>query len=194
MRVFAEDYLAESSPIDLLAVGGEGELIALRIGRDGDDAALLTHCLADIGWLRPRVPDFLKLAPTLGLEASAEPRAMLACPGFTRETVTAASSFAARTVELLTYHGVRERGQLRILLGTPDSPRLARSTKPLLLEDPPSDPAEEDPAEETVPHVATATRPQAEAPDPEDSAGGFRTGLRDEDLVLEPLEEEKSFD
>ena len=58
--MIAEGFLAEASAIDLLAVGGEGEIISIRIGRGGDDVALLTQSLADLTWLRPRLADFLK--------------------------------------------------------------------------------------------------------------------------------------
>ena len=43
-------------------------MISIRIGHDEDDAALLTRSLADLSWLRPRLADFLKLAPGLGIE------------------------------------------------------------------------------------------------------------------------------
>ncbi len=126
IRVVAEGFLAEGSEIDLLAIGGEGELISLRIGRGGDDAGLMTRALSDMAWLRPRIADFLKLAPTLGLEGSAEPRAILCCPDFGRETQSAASFLPPRSVELWVYRSLRERGQLSVLLEASESSPVAR--------------------------------------------------------------------
>ena len=75
LRILAEDFLAADSTIDLLAVGGEGELVSIRIGRPGEDAALLTRSLSDLVWLRPRTRDLLKLVPGLGIEQSVDPPA-----------------------------------------------------------------------------------------------------------------------
>jgi hypothetical protein len=118
IRVVAEGFLSEGTAIDLLAVGGEGELVGIRIACDEDDAVLFTRALADLTWLRPRAADLLKLAPGLGLEPSAEPRAMLFSRRFTPHTLAAAENFPSRTIELLSYHCLRQHGQLSVVIET----------------------------------------------------------------------------
>lgn len=100
LRVIAEGFLAEVSRTDLLGVGTEGELISIRVTEPGDDAAGLTRALADLSWLRPRRADFLKLAPGLGIEPAAEPRALIVARDFGPETLAAADNFPAATVQL----------------------------------------------------------------------------------------------
>jgi hypothetical protein len=186
IRVVAEGFLAEASAIDLLAVGGEGEIISIRIGRGGDDVALLTQSLADLTWLRPRLADFLKLAPGLGLEPSAEPRAMLFCPEFARETHAAVENFPLRSIELATYHCLRQHGQLSVLLetGSPSRPQSvhgpASDTDSACLISQRETPAQTDSKSSEQPASAT-------------QASGFRTGLSDADLRLE-VEEKKILD
>ncbi len=126
LRVVAEGFLAEQSEIDLLAVGNEGELVSIRIGRRGGDAVLLTQALSDLTWLRPRREHLLKLAPGLGLEPSAEPRALLLCPNFAPETCSAAENLPARTVGRLSYRCLRLQGQLNVLLTDEADPERAR--------------------------------------------------------------------
>ena len=185
LRVIAEGFLAETSAIDLLAVGGEGEIISIRIGRGADDVALLTHALADLTWLRPRLADFLKLAPGLGLEASAEPRAMLLCPEFARETRAAVESLPRRSIELATYHCLRQHGQLSVLLETESPARTKASEGPV------ADAQENTPS----PTISNASHQRNDPSDP----SGFRTGLTDADLRIEvevevEVEEEKPLD
>jgi hypothetical protein len=178
IRVIAEGFLAETSAIDLLAVGREGEIISIRIGRGDDDIALLTQSLADLTWLRPRLADFLKLAPGLGLEPSADPRAMLLCPEFAPETRAAIQNFPDRMIELASYRCLRQSGQLSVLLeshppsrtqagvqATPGDHRAERMTRP-----------------DTPP--ATRTKPAPPRVDLSSSAE-FRTGLSDDDLLLD---------
>ena len=186
IRVIAEGFLAEASTIDLLAVGGEGEIISIRIGRGGDDVALLTQSLADLTWLRPRLADFLKLAPGLGLEPSAEPRAMLFCPEFARETRAAVENLPARSIELATYHCLRQQGQLSVLLETTSaSPRQTGEPKR-------TDRSLSAPLAHPFTPPPRPTTPSQQPTDRLDSSN-FRTGLTDADLHIE-VEEEKILD
>jgi hypothetical protein len=186
IRVIAEGFLTETSAIDLLAVGGEGEIISIRIGRRGDDVSLLTHALADLTWLRPRLADFLKLAPGLGLEPSAEPRAMLLCPEFARETRAAVEFFPGRSIELATYHCLRQQGRLSVLLET-RSPSRPQTSEPARTETQRAGPEAQTNA--SAPPLPRRARPLPIAPSP----SGFRTGLTDADLRIE-VEEEKKLD
>lgn len=177
IRVVAEAFLAEVSPIDLLAVGGEGEIISIRIGPDGDDPTLLTQSLADLTWLRPRLGDFLKLAPGLGIEPSAEPRAMLFSTNFGSETRAAVENFPSRSIELLTYQCFRQQGQLAVLFESWTPPQTHSRDR-------------DSRGHQTAERRSTKRHPPlADAPSP----STFRTGLRDADLCSE-IEEEKSLD
>jgi len=136
LRIVAEDFLAEATRIDLLAVGAEGELVSIRIAAPGDDAAALTRALADLSWLRSRRADLLKLAPGLGIDPSAEPRALLAGGDFGAETRAAADNFPEAMVSFWRH---------RPLTASPGGPALAlEPLKPATLAvpvDPPAAPA-----------------------------------------------------
>ncbi len=183
IRVVAEDFLAETSPIDLLAVGSEGEMISLRIGRDGDDRALLTRSLSDLAWLRPRLTDLLKIAPGLGIEPSAEPRALVVCPTFSHETVSATRVLPDGAVELIRYRCLSRQHRLTVVLDRLHPTDIARGPEgagraaPEPLEDRGVIP---DPVEPPPPPPRLATPP---------GSSSFRTGLTDADLRLAPRQD-----
>ncbi|HEB91076.1 MAG TPA: hypothetical protein ENI85_15990 [Deltaproteobacteria bacterium] len=180
IRIVAEGFLAEASAIDLLGVGAEGEMVSLRIGRDEDDRALLTRSLSDLAWLRPRLADFLKLAPGLGLEPSTEPRALIVCPEFSREIMSAIDVFPAGAIQLLRYRCLTRQGQLSVML------------------DPvaPVEHAEEGDREATgsIPPEPCGMNPRPDDPAPSPrprltdppATSTFRTGLTEADLQLVP--------
>jgi hypothetical protein len=170
--VIAEDFLAENSPIDLLATGGSGELVTARIGRRDADMRLLTQTLADRVWLRPRLEDWLKLAPELEIDPAAEIRAMLFCPDFQPETRAAVCNFPPGTIELVRYRCLRQRGQLVVLLER-DQPSTVERDSTRALQDPLL------PAPSAAPVRRRLTAPP--------SKSCFRTGLVDADLRSEPL-------
>ena len=93
LRVVAEGFLAEASEIDLLAVGARDEWIAIRIAEAGRDRETLTRTLSDLAWLRARSPGLVKLAPELGVDPHAAPRALLYADGLSSDT--------RRAIELL---------------------------------------------------------------------------------------------
>lgn len=188
LRVVAEGFLAESSEIDLLALGAEGELVSVRIGRPGDDARRLTQALSDLTWLRARREHLLKLAPGLGLEPSAEPRAFLLSPAFAAETISAAENLPSRTIRCLRYRGLRVQGQLTVLLTDveAESPGAAPQTMPGRSQsDLHGNPSREAQALPPLGGGALSRPPGTERPSPltdPPSPSGFRTGLSDADL------------
>lgn len=204
LRVLAEDFLAESSSIDLLAVGYEGELVSIRIGDAEQDGLLLTRALADLTWLRPRARDLLKLAPGLGIEESADPRAMILCPRFKTETRSAADNFPEGELELFEYRCLRQQGQLALLLEPCKPglmPHLGAPRVAVAAAGDPNDPGELDrgapvrarPARRSQPHQPHHSRDAhgQRLTDPP-SASAFRTGLTEADLQSgrEPRHEE----
>ena len=184
LRLIAEDFLAEESPLDLLAVGTDGELVSVRISLNSDPASaalLFTRGLADLRWLRLRHQDLLKLAPGLGLEVGAEPRSIILCPEFGQELRRAAENLPDPAVRLLTFRSLRQQGQLMLLL-EPQKPALpgARATE----ETPATAPLDSAPV--VVQPISAPALQSASHP----SSSTFRTGLRSEDLRLEPLPRE----
>lgn len=193
IRVVAEDFLGLASRIDLLGVGREGELVTVRIARDGEEAALFAQALADLAWLRPRTADLSKLAPGLGIEPSAAPRAVLLAPVLDPVILAAAATVDAVGVELRGYRCWRERGRLTAWIDPPASVHrgqqapAAGGTHEALPA--PATPTLAMPAGAEPWGAAAQPDPEsAPAAEPEPDAGGFRTGLRDEDLHLEALE------
>ena len=193
LRVIAEDFLAETTKIDLLAIGRGGELVSIRIGDERAEATLFTRGLADLSWLRPRAFDLLKLAPGLGLEPSTEPRSMVCCTRFGSETRAAAENLPACSLELVEYRCLRHQGQLTLLLESSAAERWAtgpsrgaRSADPSgssRADRRPDSPLQD--ASSTVRPLAGSDGSRPLAPrgltDPP-SPTTFRTGLTDADL------------
>jgi hypothetical protein len=173
IRIAAENFLALESRMDLLGVGPEGELVSLRIGIDEGDATLLTQSLSDLSWLRSHGEDLARLLPDLGIEGSANARALLLCPDFQNLTRSAIESLPPGRIELVTYRCYRHRGQLGVLLEQRSTLRPPGFDQDRLERDAPDglDAA----------HPSSAPRgdqpPRAPAP-----SGGFRTGLTDAQL------------
>lgn len=215
IRVVAEGVLAEASSIDLLAVGAEGELIAIRLAAPGGDLAMLTRLLSDLSWLRPRRGDFLRLAAGNGIDPSAEPRGLLVAPSIGRETRAAVDNFPAETIQL--WHGRSGRADDRLALRiervdsierpSPDAPRVCSR---VLDEDGLQGPLR--PADRRGPGVSAAPaqpapeplrtplrkmsgvladRPERRLTDPP-SPSAFRTGLVPADLAARPRSESAS--
>ena len=197
LRILAEDFLASESRIDLLAVGGEGELVSIRIGQPGEDAAMLTRSLSDLVWLRPRTRDLRKLVPGLGIEPSAEARSILLCPDFQGETRLAIDNFPL-SIELMVYRCYRHRGQLNVVL-EPQKLQKREARPPHRVPDRKERPQRRSPSSlETLPDpssgqssaVATPLG-RSDEPDPLRHLApnsDFRTGLSDADLRLDAEE------
>jgi len=116
LRVIAEDVLGETSTIDLLAVDRKGGVVVLLIGDEGQDLELIARALALCAWVRPRVRDWLQLAPDLGLNPNAGVRALICCPAFQAETITTAGSLRPAVLKLARYQWVRNAGSETVLL------------------------------------------------------------------------------
>ena len=119
LRIIAEDFFAETSAIDLLGIGSHGEIVSVRIGDENKQAELFVQALSDLTWLSPRIADLFKLAPDLGLEVSVPPRAMIFCPRFHPESLSAAENLPPRSIEFVEYRCLRQQAQLVLLLEPP---------------------------------------------------------------------------
>ena len=178
-RVVAEGFLGATSPIDLLAIGEAGELICIRATAEdaGDPVArLLASGLSDLGWITPRVADFQKLAPELGLRPLAPPRLQLFAPDFDAEVLAAVEHVSGLLGDdrlgLSRYRALRQQGQLTLLLEPLKAGGPSERLRPVTL-----GPAAPTPA--TDPASSSLVDPP--------SPSAFRTGLTDADLLSEPL-------
>jgi hypothetical protein len=186
IRVVAEDLLTETTTVDLVGRGARGELVAIRIGRGGDDDRLLTGLLADRAWLAPRLVDWCKLAPELDLDPDAGVRGLLVCPDFQRETCSAATLLPEQAIGLIRYHCLpRQYDRWAVLLESVklDPPIHRPSPEAISEHDPFPDSAED----RSAPPAGTGSPPRRLAPSlPADGsrprASAFRTGLTDADL------------
>lgn len=168
LRVIAEDFLATTTPIDLLAVGSSRELVCVRMTASeapDEDAMLLARSLSDQSWLAPRVQDLASLAPELGLDPAAEPRSLLLSPGFGADVRAALQRLPSGSVQLMRYRCLQRQGQLTLLL-EPDKPEPPMRAAGRSRKTAPSD----------------ASRRLTDPPSP----SAFRTGLTEADLGRAP--------
>jgi hypothetical protein len=149
--------------IDLLARDVEGGAVVVRVAGDGKDLAALADLAAQCAWLAPRIADWCRLAPGLGLVPERGARGLLVAPRFdprTRLAAAALPGIALARVIALEWQGTTalalEVVPLERPLGGPPAVRPR--------------PAPEEPAPEPA-RVADPALP------------AFRTGLRDEDLA-----------
>lgn len=176
-RVVAEEFLAATTPIDLLAIGESGELICIRATEpDAEDegARQLASAISDLSWLAPRIADLHKLAPQLGLSPLAQPRVELFAPEFAPDVAAAVEHLSRLLgqdrIGLARYRPLRHQGQLTLLL-EPVKSELAAWTSPRS-------------GAHTPPPTSTAPPARILVDPPSPSA--FRTGLTEADLRSEP--------
>jgi hypothetical protein len=116
LRILAEDVLGADAPIDFIAVDPDGRVVLVLIGEDGEDQELLTQALAQRAWVRPRIRDWLQLAPNLELSASAPVAVSLLCPSFSSSTQAAAADLGPDVLDLSTLRCVRNGAEATVLL------------------------------------------------------------------------------
>lgn len=105
-RPVAEDLLAHTSRIDVFGLAGDGAAVLALIGDEGDDLLLVARALAQRAWLAPRLSDWHKLAPSLGLRSDAPVRAIVLCPRFSSEARDAAGA-VSDGVQLVLWRALR---------------------------------------------------------------------------------------
>lgn len=159
-RPLARDLLAEESRIDCFGVDGRGAGVLVCVADADGAVARIGRLLAQRRWLEPRLADWLKLAPELGVRPDLPILGVLACPGFGAEARAAAAALDAPWLRLLRYRGVRNGAGVGLLLE-------------------PLEGAASPPAGEPAPRAA---------PEPSAAPSPFRTGLRDSDLELSDAE------
>lgn len=97
LRVLAEDVSGLAGSIDLVAADPDGRVVVVLLvdgDQPGADLALVARGLAERAWLAPRLADWVKLAPDLGIRPTEAPRLLLVA----REP-SAAARLAAREAD-----------------------------------------------------------------------------------------------
>jgi hypothetical protein len=168
LRVLAEEVLGEQGTIDFVGGLPDGRAALVLVGEAGEDLRLVARGLAQRGWLEPRLRDWLKLAPDLGLRPELGVQVVLLCPAFGPESRAAARALGAAAPLLASYRCVRD----------------GRGVEPLV-----ERLAEGGPAAQPPPlHIAPEPRRAGRQPLPP-----FRTGLSEAEIELTP-EEQREFE
>jgi hypothetical protein len=115
-RFVAEGILAEEARIDFVGVSPHGGIELLLVGEEGDDLMLVALGLAQRAWVEARYPDWLQLAPELGLRPGAGVGLVLLCPVFGPESRAAARALGEAAPRLVRYRFIRNGGGLEALL------------------------------------------------------------------------------
>lgn len=115
-RPIAQDLLADTSRIDVFGVAGDGAAVFALLGQEDEALTLLGRALAQRAWLAPRLADWLKLAPDLGVRPDGAVQALLLCPRFGPEALAAAGAVDPSTLQLVTWRFVRNGSHADVLL------------------------------------------------------------------------------
>jgi len=119
LRVLARDLLGDEARIDLVAADPEGRLTLVLVTTDDDALPLVALALAQRAWVTARLPDWIQLAPQIGLHPEAPVRAVLVGPAFSRTAIAAARAADAEEIDLVRFHCLRptaDGGRPRLLL------------------------------------------------------------------------------
>jgi hypothetical protein len=132
VRVIAEDVLGAESRIDCIAVGPDGGTLLILLGEPGRDLELVARGLAQRAWVEAHLPDWLKLAPELGVRPELGVAVLLLCPVFGAEALAAARALGPGRIALASCHFAPDGSELRAFLTPIDlgSPQPAESSAP----------------------------------------------------------------
>lgn len=141
LRVVARDLLGADARIDLVASDPDGRLTLVLIASEPDDLALVALGLAQRAWVEARLPDWVQLAPQLGLSGDGPVRVVLVAPRFGATAEAAVRAAGGEDFDLVTYRCIRHgsngnAGPAQVLLeaarvgGAPSGPVAAGSPPP----------------------------------------------------------------
>lgn len=116
LEVVAEQILGLDSRIDFVARDRRGQVVLVLLADRGADLRLLADSLAQRSWIEPRVRDWLKLAPQLGLRPELGVRVLLLAPHLDPRTIAAAKSLEGPTIDLGLCRPVSNGAGIEILI------------------------------------------------------------------------------
>lgn len=187
LHLVVEQIGGERGEIDAVARDSRGRAVAVRVAAPGEDLSSLAELLAQCEWLAPRLRDWLKLSPALGVAPELGVGGLLLSGQFDPRTLAAARR-AGPDLALARVNAFEWEGALQLAL----EPVASGPTRP-------ADPTR--PAEDALaalpPLPPPAATPPGRARDasarlalsdvgPELAAleSRFRTSLRDDELGL----------
>jgi hypothetical protein len=103
------------SRIDYLARDGRGQTVLVFEIEAGEDLSRLGNALAQRAWAAPRVADWMKLGPDLGLRAELGVRVLLLAPSFDPRTRLAARALGEAVISLAHLPGQTPRKTGRLV-------------------------------------------------------------------------------
>lgn len=115
-RLVAEGLLGADAPIDFVVLEPGGRVVLVLVGEHDEDLELVGRGLAQRAWVAARIGDWKQLAPSLGIAADAEVRAILACPAFGEEARTALAAIGPAMMAAVTYRCVQNGTEFTVLL------------------------------------------------------------------------------
>ena len=100
LEIVAEQVLGLESRIDFVAKDRRGQVVLVFLADRGSDLRLLADSLAQRSWMEPRVADWVKLAPQLGLRPQLGVRVLLLASQLDPRTIAAAKSVEGPVIDL----------------------------------------------------------------------------------------------
>jgi len=100
LEIVAEQILGLDSRIDFVAKDRRGQVVLVSLADRGSDLRALADSLAQRSWVEPRVGDWLKLAPQLGLRPELGVRVLLLASHLDPRTIAAARSVEGPVIDL----------------------------------------------------------------------------------------------
>jgi hypothetical protein len=125
LEIVAEQILGLESRIDFAAKDQRGQVVLVFLADRGFDLTVFANALAQCSWMEPRVADWLKIAPQLGLRPELGVRALLLAPHLDPRTIAAAKNLESPIIELGIWRPVSNGARIEILIDLQEAPRPA---------------------------------------------------------------------
>jgi hypothetical protein len=118
----AEQVLGLESRIDFVAKDRRGQVVLVFLADRGSDLSLLADSLAQRSWMEPRVADWVKLAPQLGLLPQLGVRVLLLAFHLDPRTIAAAKSVESPVIDLGICRPIPNGAGFEILIDLLEAP------------------------------------------------------------------------
>ncbi len=122
LEIVAEQILGLESRIDFVAKDRRGQVVLVFLADRGSDLGLLAEALAQCSWMEPRVADWVKLAPHLGLRPQLGVRVLLLASHLDPRTIAAAKSLEGHVIALGICRPVTNGDGFKVLIDLLEAP------------------------------------------------------------------------